>query len=143
MIYKVSFLFVALFSALLLCACGSGVSLFSARTVEVILISDGERTVRCTDSAELGEFVDRFSGRDIYSDLLDAQENGNIKVGQTELIIELQYNDEINYIEFCHIGDEYYFQRELRGRYYLTKALNQDEVEFVEELFYGDIIIIE
>ena len=92
MIYKVSFLFVALFSALLLCACGSGVSLFSARTVEVILISDGERTVRCTDSAELGEFVDRFSGRDIYSDLLDAQENGNIKVGQTELIIELQYN---------------------------------------------------
>lgn len=141
--YKVSFLFVALFTALLLCACGSGVSLFSAKTVEVMLISDGERTVRCTDSVELNDFVDRFSGRDIYSDLLDAQENGNIKVGQTELIIELQYNDEINYIEFCRIEDEYYFQRELRGRYYLTKALNQDEVEFVEELFYGDIIIID
>ncbi len=132
------------------CGCSGGIKLFSASTLVSFIINDEERAVLYDESDTLSEFKTRFGGIEIYSDVLDEQDNGNAKIGETYLTITVNgsgnrtYQFEVSAYKNIETGEtEYYFQRQVRGLYYLSKRISQDNLDYLNKIFYGDIIIID
>ena len=150
MIKKFSVFMILVILSLSLCACGGNVKLFETKSVSTIYISDKTTRVIVEDANKIDEFVDKFYRVNIATDYLAEQENGDVYVGEKELQVELIGTNKKEYtFDFVHYRRdedselEYYFQKQLRERYYLSAKLTDEEVDYFRHLFYGDVIILD
>ncbi len=128
--------------------CSAGIRLFDSKELTYLAITDSTIWVQYDDNKVLNEFVDRYYDVHLQSNILDAQDNGHNKIGEVLYTIKVTTKyDKDFYFQFCEYDNngnqEYYLQSQIRGLYYISNALDIEDSNYMDELFYGDIIIID
>jgi len=151
MIKKLSIVFVVIFLSIgMLTACGSNVKLIDSKNIIQISIADDKTRIIINDEEKIKEVVDRYYHLKIESNILPEQDNGNKKVGDVVLKIEMRKpSKEVFSFELVKFREneeskvDYYFAKDIRGYHYLTHKLSEDDEKYILKLFYGDIIILD
>ena len=130
-------------------ACDTNIKLFKTKNIKEILMTDSKVTIRLTED-EQDAFVERYGKICLATDVAGEQDHGHHNVG--EQIFAFQVTNESGnretfvfvktFVEGSDVAD-YYFEKSIRGLYYLSKRLNEEDNEWLSELMFGDIIILD
>lgn len=130
-------------------ACSTNLILFKSKNIKSILMSDGDITQTLKEE-EVSLFVERYGKIYLASDVLEEQENGNKSVGETVYIIKVINGKEEGHVfRFVKVFNQqnnafhFYFEKNIRGCYYLSHKMEEEDNDFLTELMFGDIIILD
>ncbi len=139
---------IVVFVVFLFSGCSDKTKLCDKTNIEYIYISNLEKTSCVSEKEDIETFITKYGNLQLSNEILEEQNGGTNKIGTVLYKIMLvDKNDNQIYFEFCEFYNngvkEFYFQKIVDGLYYITKALTTESWNDMDELFYGDLIIID